>query len=69
MKTDRKTIITRQNRWTESSALKALGQNVSKINEHFIVVQGGDLSLRQCSAMDYLGRTRTVMVQTHDTAQ
>jgi hypothetical protein len=51
-------------RWTESSALKALGKSVSKINEHFVVVQGGDLSLRQCSAMDYLGRTRTVLVQT-----
>ena len=55
--------VTRKNRWTEGSALKALGNAVSKINEHFIVVQGGDLSLRQCSAMDYLGRTRTVLVQ------
>ena len=55
--------VTRNNRGTEGSALKALGNAVSKINEHLVVVQGGDLSLRQCGAMDSLGRTRTVLVQ------
>ena len=50
-------------KWTESSAIKFLGKAVSKINEHVVIVQGGNLSLGQCSAMDYLGKTRTVLVQ------
>ena len=53
-------------KWTENSAVKTLGKALLERKESYCVVQGGDLSLRMCSAMDFLARGKTLHVKLAD---
>ena len=40
--------------WSEQSAMKALEDHVLDKNPSYVFIDGGKLTLRLCSAMDYL---------------